>query len=82
MKMRILLTCTLTIDKYSKQAVIERLEAWQSTGDDLVEYLKNHMTHHMTAAGHHNHDITLTRKSRSACVPENFGISGSVILWT
>ena len=43
-------TCTLlyvsplTIDKDSQKAVIERLEAWQSTGDDLVEHLMDHMT--------------------------------------
>ena len=34
----------LTIDKDSQKAVIERLEAWQSTGDDLVEHLMDHMT--------------------------------------
>ena len=39
-----------TIDEDSKQTVIERLEAWQSTGDDLMEYLK---MSHDTSHDHH-----------------------------
>ena len=42
-----------TVDEDSKQTVIERLEAWQSTGDDLVEYLK--MSHDMS---HDHHMIS------------------------
>jgi hypothetical protein len=46
-----------TIDEDSKQTVIERLEAWQSTGDDLVEYLAekktSHDTSHDTSCDHH-----------------------------